>query len=149
MKLLYEADDSVETVRVPSLQQHRENGSLQQRRLVALFHQYMSANDNYLNSEINPDEIASALATNRSYLYEALKAVTKRTPTEYIYDMRLEDAKQMLEDRLDLKVDVIAGECGFNSRSVFYRLFRERYQISPTVYRKINRDFQDSNDYHD
>ena len=133
MKLLYETEGTAEK----PLQQHSENGSPQQRQLVAHFHQYMLINDNYLNPEINPDEIASALATNRSYLYEAVKAVTQRTPTEYIYDMRLEEARKMLETRLDLKVDVIAGECGFNSRSVFYRLFRERYKISPTVYRKL------------
>ena len=93
-----------------------------------------------MDPDIDLDAIVSALATNRTYLYEAVKAVIEKTPIDYIYAMRLEDAKQMLEARFDLNVEVIAEECGFNSRSTFYRLFRERYQINPTVYRKMARE---------
>ena len=115
-------------------------GTTQQRQLVAQFHHYLQKEQKYMDPDIDLDAIVSALATNRTYLYEAVKAVTEKTPIDYIYAMRLEDAKQMLEVRFDLNVEVIAEECGFNSRSAFYRHFRERYQINPTVYRKMARE---------
>jgi AraC-like DNA-binding protein len=51
--------------------------------------------------------------------------------------MQLEEAKQMLKNHFELNIEIIAEGCGFNSRSTFYRLFRERYQMNPTEYRKM------------
>jgi len=108
-----------------------------QQQLVARFSEYLLSERNYTKPETNLDELISKLATNRTYLFEAVKAVTKKTPAEYIRSLQLEEAKQMLETRLDLNIQTIAEECGFNSRSTFYRLFREYYQISPAEYRNI------------
>jgi len=109
----------------------------QQQQLVAHFSEYLLNERNYTKPETNLDELISALATNRTYLFEAVKAVTNKTPVEYIRSLRLEEAKQMLETRLDLNIETIAENCGFNSRSTFYRLFHEYYQISPAEYRSI------------
>ncbi|MDR2497473.1 MAG: helix-turn-helix domain-containing protein [Tannerellaceae bacterium] len=54
---------------------------------------------------------------------------------EYINILRLDKARQMLDCHAALTVEAIAGECGLSARS-FYRLFRERYGITPTEYRK-------------
>jgi AraC-like DNA-binding protein len=108
-----------------------------QHDLVSRFHDYLLCENNYAKPETRLDEIIAALATNRSYFFDALKAVTRKTPVEYIHAMRLEEAKRMLETNLDLNIEVIAEQCGFNSRTTFYRLFRERYQINPSQYRKL------------
>ena len=138
MKHLYETEAAVipeaESVAAPA-------GNRQQQQLVAQFHKYIQGEPNDIRPDkIDLDKMVADLATNRTYLFEAVKAVTDKTPVDYIYSMRLEEAKQLLEARLDLNVEVIAEECGFNSRSTFYRLFRERYQISPTMYRKMARE---------
>ena len=124
----------------PTEQQPETGGTTQQRQLVARFHQYLIDKQNYTKPEIELEEIITALATNRSYLFEAVKAVTDKTPKDYIHAMRLEEAKLMLETRFDLNIDVIAEECGFNSRSAFYRIFRDNYQINPKEYRKMARE---------
>jgi len=129
----------VEKLQAPSLQQE-ESVNSRQRQLVALFREYLLREKKYTNPEINIDEIISALATNRTYLFEAVKTVTEKTPADYIYSMRLEEAKQMLEKRFDLNIETIAEGCGFNSRVTFYRLFRERYQMNPSEYRKIAKE---------
>ena len=112
-------------------------GDRPQRQLVANFSNYLLNERNFAKPEISLDDMISELATNRTYLYEAVKAVTKKTPLEYIHYLKLEEAKQMLETRFDINIEMIAEGCGFNSRSTFYRLFREYYQISPTDFRKI------------
>jgi AraC-like DNA-binding protein len=78
-----------------------------------------------------------ALATNRSYLFEAVRTITGKTPMEYIHTLQLNEARQMLDIHPDLTVEAIAADCGFNNRQTFYRLFKEQYDISPAEYRKM------------
>jgi AraC-like DNA-binding protein len=115
------------------------HGDSQQQKLVALFHEYLTKDRRYSNSEINLDTIIAALSTNRTYLFEATKAVTNKTPVDYLNDLRLEEARQMLESNYEINVEEISENCGFNSRATFYRLFRERYKINPAEYRRIAR----------
>ena len=126
-----------ETQSIVSLQ--NEKGSMQQRQLVALFCEYLHNNRNYTKPNLNIDEIVAALATNKTYLFEAVKIVTNKTPKDYIRSMQLEAAKQMLETNFGLSMETIAEECGFNTRNTFYRLFLERYQITPAEYRKMTK----------
>jgi AraC-like DNA-binding protein len=115
-------------------------GNLQQRKLVLRLHDYLLQERRFACSEINFDRIINALATNRSYFYESVKIVTGQSPVDYIRAMQLGEAKKMLETTFDMSVPDIVDACGFPSRSTFYRLFRERYQISPADYRKIAKE---------
>ena len=114
-------------------------GDRQQRQLVERFCDNLLNERNFAKPEINLDELISKLATNRTYLFDAVKTVMKKTPLEYIHSLQLEEAKKMLETNFELNIEIIAENCGFNSRSNFYRLFHERYQITPTEYRKMTR----------
>jgi AraC-like DNA-binding protein len=115
-------------------------GNIQQRQLVARFCEYLQENKFYTNIEINIDEIVSALVTNRTDFFKAVKAVTNKTPIEYIHSVRLEEAKQALESNFELSLETIAYDYGFGSYTTFYRLFKERYQISPAKYRNIAKE---------
>lgn len=69
-----------------------------------------------------------------SHLTRTLKAATGRTPTEYINGLRLARAATLLATSPLTIVD-IAGDCGFEQLSYFYRLFGSRYGQSPHAYR--------------
>ncbi|GHT65667.1 hypothetical protein FACS189452_00180 [Bacteroidia bacterium] len=113
-----------------------EPGNARQRELVARLHDYLRSKRNFANIDIEKDDIVVALATNRSSLSKALKAVTDTTLHDYINDLRLEEARQMLEYNPDLTVEAIAADCGFNTYRTFSRLFQEKYRINPGGYRK-------------
>jgi len=110
---------------------------LQQQLLVDRLREYVLTDGNYMNNDIDRDEIISALSSNRTSLSEAVKAVTNKTLMEYINFLRLEEAKRLLGKHNEFTIEAIAEKCGFNLRT-FHRLFNEHYHISPAKYRKIH-----------
>jgi AraC-like DNA-binding protein len=126
-------DSVVETGRAPSLQLP---GNKQQRQLVSHLREFLLKDRHFAEYDIDLQKLASEMATNRASLFEAIKSVTEKTPMEFINDLRLDEAKRLLEHS-DLTREIIAFDCGFNTSRTFYRQFRERYHITPAEYRKI------------
>jgi AraC-like DNA-binding protein/mannose-6-phosphate isomerase-like protein (cupin superfamily) len=70
----------------------------------------------------------------RTHLARVLKSAIQQTPTEYVNGLRLERAARLLTTS-SLSILEIAGECGFEQATYFYRLFQARFQTSPHAYR--------------
>lgn len=69
----------------------------------------------------------------RSFIRRFTKAAGM-TPLHYVHALRLEEAKQMLET-LDLPIEAIANEAGYEDASFFGRLFRRETGMTPAHYR--------------
>ena len=117
-------------------QQKEEDSNARQQQLVSDLHHYLLAERNFSNPEIEASELALTLGSNRTALFSTVKAVTGKTLQEYINSVRLDEAKQLIETTEE-QIESIAVSCGFKTSSTFYRLFRERYHISPAAYRKV------------
>ena len=100
------------------------------RRLCGL----MQDPEVFTNPDTNQDTLASLAATNRTYIYDALRECAGMTPTDFINGYRLRHAARLLATTSD-SVSLIAELCGL-SRRTFYRLFDEAYSMSPSDYRK-------------
>jgi len=112
-------------------------GNQQQRQLVDRLHEYLLLNKNFLNPEIERDELVSKLATNKTYLFDAVKTVTGKSLQEFINALRLEEVRRLFDNHSELNIEVIAADCGFNTYQTFYRLFKKRYKLSPAEYAKL------------
>ena len=115
-------------------------GTRQQRQLVSRLRDYLMMNKHFVKSELDNQELIAELATNRTYLFQALKAVTGKTPQEFITALRLEEAKRMLASDFIFSMDEVYESCGFASRTSFFRIFREQFSITPAQYRKMARE---------
>ena len=120
-----------------SLPQRHVQGNTRHQILFDKFHAYLLQDKNFTNPDIDYIKIAAALTTNKTYLYDAVKVVSGKSPIEYINGLRIEETRKMLEIRSDYSITLIASECGFNSYRTFQRFFRKTYRLRPVEYRKI------------
>mgnify|MGYP002855273749 FL=1 len=95
-----------------------------------------------------PDFDVAALAENmnmsRSTLTRKLKAITGKTPLEFINDIKMRHAALLLGDK-DRSVSDIATALGYGNRKYFTQCFKETYNMTPTEYRTANFSKSNSN----
>jgi AraC-like DNA-binding protein len=77
------------------------------------------------------ETLGKALALSRTQLYRRLKSIIGFSPSRYIWFVRLQKAKEMLEKE-DLSVGEVAFRTGFKNLSHFTRAFRKEYGATPS-----------------
>jgi len=98
---------------------------------------YLDNTQCFKNPDISRESLAGELGTNRQYLTEAIQKRKKMTFMEYINEKRLEYARRLLCYNLELSIDEIFVSSGFNSKSTFYRLFKQKYDLTPKEVREL------------
>jgi AraC-like DNA-binding protein len=79
--------------------------------------------------------LAKALAMSRMSLHRKLKTITGKAPADYIRQLRLEKAKQLIEAS-DSTIGEVSFQVGFQSQSHFTRAFVSHFGVRPTAYKK-------------
>ena len=85
--------------------------------------------------------LAEKLGISEVYLRRLFAAYYKTTPKQYILDLRLRKAQQLLLDT-QLSITEISQSCGFASLHHFCRCFKNKTGMTPTEYAKHNRIYQ-------
>lgn len=81
------------------------------------------------------EELAEDSALTQAKLQEGFKLLYTKTVTEYIRHIRLEEARDLI-NTTDLNISQIVYTIGFSSRSYFSKIFKKKYQISPSEFLK-------------
>ena len=87
------------------------------------------------DTDFTIDTAVNAMAMGRTTFYKKLKSLTNMSPVEFVRDIRLKRAKQLLESG-EFTVTEIAYKVGFNSSGYFSTCFKEKYKVSPSEYMK-------------
>lgn len=93
---------------------------------------------NYKDCNLTNEILAKECNISEIYLRKLFNKHLKTTPKQYISEIRLQKAKQLLSEGT-LKINSISEECGFRSSYHFYRFFKEKTGLTPTEYMKQNR----------
>ena len=81
------------------------------------------------------ESMADIAAMSRATFVRHFEKCFDRTPMDYLRDVRLRRAAQLLQVST-IAVDGVAGRVGYSSRSHFSRAFSDQYGVSPAEFRK-------------
>ncbi len=87
--------------------------------------------ENMDDEALSVETIAAAAALSRTHLYRKLQALTGKSPNVLIREMRLERARQLLEQGVG-NASEVAFQVGFNSLAYFSKCFAEQFGLSPS-----------------
>lgn len=90
----------------------------------------------FRNSDLSIGELLDESGYARDYVRAEFCAAVGMTPKKYLTDLRMKEAKALF-DRYggDIGVSEVAEGCGIIDSSVFSRVFKKHFGISPTEYR--------------
>ena len=91
--------------------------------------------DNYQNSELNVEKIASLLQVNRSILSRMFSASQKMTIVQYLSSCRLKRALYLIKET-KTPIHQIASLCGYSCHNYFTKVIRHYTGTSPAALRK-------------
>ena len=86
---------------------------------------------NIANENFGKEEFASALALSQSLLYKKIKALTNLSVVEFIREIRLNYAMELLRTG-EYNVTEVSEKCGFNTPAYFSKVFKEFFGKTPT-----------------
>lgn len=89
--------------------------------------------------KINVETALSGMNCSRRLAEMRFRLATGKSPLEAIHDRRLERACELLSVT-DSSVEAVANMCGYGSAVFLQKLFRRRFDVTPSEWRKRNRD---------
>lgn len=90
---------------------------------------------NYNNPGLCLEEIAERVYLSPNYLSSLFKKKVGKTVSQYMTDVRVEQAQKMLRDR-KLKLYDVAVRCGYKDANYFTKIFKKSVGITPSEYRE-------------
>ena len=81
----------------------------------------------------NVEALSREVGIDRSNLYRKLQTITGKTPSEFIREIRLARAAELLRSG-EYTIEEIAWMTGFNSTRYFRTHFKKRYGCLPSEY---------------
>ena len=90
---------------------------------------------NYMLCNISLDSVSTILNLNASYFSAQFKRCFGVNFVDYLTDLRIRAAKQLLEDPLHSAAE-IASMVGYESANYFARAFKKKTGMTPTEYRR-------------
>ena len=90
---------------------------------------------NHIENPVRISELASAAHMSVRSLFRYFEKTKGISPLEFVQRMRIDRAKQLLEQTQD-SVDSITAKCGYEDVSSFRKLFRNRVGMTPKEYRQ-------------
>ena len=71
------------------------------------------------------------------YISRIFKSETGDTPIRHLINIRLEKAKELLENGFDGSIQEVAAEVGYDDVYHFSKLFKKRFGMPPSKIRKL------------
>jgi len=95
--------------------------------------------ENYMNYNFNIAVTAEYFKVSEAYLYQFFKEAAGTTFSNYIEDIRIKHACELLQQESDMDIKEIATRVGYSSDASFRRAFKRSMGTVPSEYRNALR----------
>ena len=86
----------------------------------------------YLNPDFQLTDLRNVLPLNRTYLSQLINAEYGCSFYQWVNSLRIREAKRLMTEQPELKMQDVAKQCGFSSRNVFTQAFIRETGTTPT-----------------
>ncbi|MDL2247806.1 response regulator [Bacteroides sp. OttesenSCG-928-J23] len=107
------------------------------RKFIDKLVELMEANMD--NGELIVDDLVTELAVSRSVFFKKLKALTGLAPIEFIKEMRVKRAAELIETG-EFNISQVSYMVGINDPRYFSKCFKQKYGMTPTEYKERIKD---------
>lgn len=117
-----------------------ENSERPTTSQIAVADAFLSRVNSIIQNRLDDEQfdmvsLSRDMLLSRSQLYRRLKPLIKQSPAQYIKFVRLQKAKELLE-QTDSPVGEIAFRTGFVNQSHFTRSFQKEFGVNPSAFRR-------------
>lgn len=98
----------------------------------------LSRMERHFGEQIGVSDLAHTAGMSASSLTRAFRKILGRPPADYLIQLRLAKASDLLESS-DMRIGEISERCGFSDSNYFSRQFRHAFGRSPREHRRRHR----------
>ncbi|NLR92114.1 helix-turn-helix domain-containing protein [Flammeovirga agarivorans] len=119
----------------------RREVELQLNNDLEIIIDYIEDEKAYLKNDFSLITLAKEVKMHRSRVSFVINEGLNMNFNEFISHYRIKEAKKLLrsDEGTNLKLEFLAKESGFNSKSTFNRAFKEKTGLTPSQYRESNK----------
>jgi len=86
------------------------------------------------DAEYNRDLFAADMGVGASTLYNKLRSITGSSVSSFIRDIRMKEARRIIESESDIRVSDLAYRVGFKDPKYFATIFKKEFGVQPSEY---------------
>ena len=107
------------------------NNSTAQQQFFIRLSEYLR--NNIKDPDLNVQKTSNALGLSRVHLYRRVKAITGKSPNQFIRDFRLSVAVELLKQNR-YNVNEVCYKTGFRDVTYFRKCFKEKFNVAASYY---------------
>ncbi len=116
-------------------EQSAKNRNLKLHELLNIAKEYI---DNNYAKDLTLSQVAKYIYLSDSYFAHSFKDKFGISPKSYILKIRIEEAKELLENT-DMKIADVAHSVGFSSQQRFNDIFKKYTEVTPLKFRQLKK----------
>lgn len=141
MRLLQRTDDLERYHHSPIRSVSVSNHTYVHKKDQDFWHQVMETMEkHYTNPDLSVELLSQEMNCSVRQFYRRMKQVTDKSPAEVIRECRLNKAEQLLKEEKSITIEEVMYQTGFSNRSTFYKLFNQRYGVTPKQFQAQQAD---------
>jgi len=135
MEMKYEEKGGTESAIKESLAPRTSEDEENIRQFVAM-DKILEDKKLYLDPDFNRAQLEAETGVQRDLASKLIKSNTGYNFAVYVNEKRLKHSVELLRDYNNYTIEAVALDSGFGEVRSFYRVFREKFGMTPTAYRE-------------